>query len=386
VRRLPLSPAGWAAAALSLASAVVGVALGQAAVVGAAATTFAAVLLCLLFRFGHTRVDVRRLLRPGLVEQGSRCTVELLVINRSRRRLRRAVGQDHIGHERRTIDLPALDAGEAGAVTYELVPAARGVLDIGPLVVGRADPLGFTIAGDLHGGVSRLVVHPRVHDIVAFPAGVTRDLDGATSGEAPQGGVAFHSLRAYEWGDDLRLIHWKSSARTGELMVRHNVDVIQPRPLVYVDVRPGVHPSDAAFETALEAATSIVWSSVANGFPCLLRLGNSEHTLGCEGQDVVAAGHLLEALASAAMADGPGLEDGVRLAATGLPVQSVAVVSGARVSADELALLSGQLGRYRGAVVVLAGGDPPLSEMGGCIVVPARTGRTFAEAWNRLVR
>lgn len=386
MRSLPFSVSGWAVLGLAVLAGGAGVASGQSAMVAAGAALGAALVMSLLFQRSRAQVEVRRLLRPALVECGGRCEVELLIANQSRRRLRRGVGQEHGAGSRRVLDLPALSPGEAGTVSYDLTAEQRGLITVGPLVVGRTDPLGLIAARDVQGRVSTLVVHPKVHDIVPFPAGIARDLDGATSGEAPQGGVAFHSLRPYERGDDLRLIHWKSSARTGELMVRHNVDVIQPRPLVYVDTRPESYRAEAHFEIALEAATSILWSCIANGFPCLLRLGSGQPTLACEAGDATAATLLLEALASASTATGAALDVGVRAVAAGAAVQSVAVITGTGVEAVELAALSAQLGRFRGAVLVPAGDGAQLPDLGAWTLVPAQSGIGFADAWNRLIR
>ena len=72
-----------------------------------------------------------------------------------------------------------------------------------------------------------------------LPTGNTRHLEGPSSDTSPQGNITFHRLRDYVVGDDLRLVHWRSSARTGKLVVKHNVDTSQPYTVVLLDQRPG---------------------------------------------------------------------------------------------------------------------------------------------------
>ena len=61
---------------------------------------------------------------------------------------------------------------------------------------------------------------PRVTDLSVFAGGLTNDLDGATSQQLSMSDLAFHALREYVPGDDLRHVHWRSSAKAGELLVR----------------------------------------------------------------------------------------------------------------------------------------------------------------------
>jgi uncharacterized protein (DUF58 family) len=64
-------------------------------------------------------------------------------------------------------------------------------------------------------------------------------------------------LREYEVGDDLRRVHWRATARTGELMIRHDEARWRSRAALLLDVRPSAH-DDASFEVAVEATASVV--------------------------------------------------------------------------------------------------------------------------------
>ncbi len=69
-------------------------------------------------------------------------------------------------------------------------------------------------------------------------------------------GDEFVTLRDYELGDDLRRVHWRSTARTGELMIRQDEARWRSRAAVVLDVQPGAHDA-ASFEVAVEAAASV---------------------------------------------------------------------------------------------------------------------------------
>ena len=174
------------------------------------------------------------------------------------------------GTQVRTI-IPRLRRGERGTRTYRLPTTQRGIFDIGPVEVTRRDPFDLFRKSQRHGQPERIWVYPRVLAFHALPAGQTRHLEGASSDTSPQGNITFHRLREYVQGDDLRLVHWRSSARTGRLVVKHNVDTSQPYSVVLLDQRPSRYTADA-FESAIDVAASVLVASSVNKAPVELRL------------------------------------------------------------------------------------------------------------------
>ncbi|HVU93290.1 MAG TPA: DUF58 domain-containing protein, partial [Jatrophihabitans sp.] len=83
--------------------------------------------------------------------------------------------------------------------------------------------------------------------------------------------ITFHRLREYIPGDDLRLVHWRSSARAGHLLVKHNVDTSQPYTVVLFDLRPSLY-TEESFEQAVDVAASVLTASAVNKAPVELRL------------------------------------------------------------------------------------------------------------------
>ena len=118
-------------------------------------------------------------------------------------------------------------------------------------------------------------MYPRVHPLRAVPAGVARSLDGRVD-RVPHGSITFDSLREYVVGDELRRVHWRTSARVGELMVREHVDTSLPRLVVLLDNRAAAHPGARGgmaetFEAACEAAASVVTAALREELPVTLR-------------------------------------------------------------------------------------------------------------------
>ena len=92
--------------------------------------------------------------------------------------------------------------------------------------------------------------------------------------------------REYRHGDDLRRVHWRSTARTGELMVRREEQVWQSRATILLDTRAIAHRGDgpaSSFEWAVSSAASIALHMARHGYAVRL--------LTETGQAVTAAAH-----------------------------------------------------------------------------------------------
>ncbi|MEX5637180.1 DUF58 domain-containing protein [Parafrankia sp. FMc2] len=230
------------------------------------------------------------------------------------------------------------------------------------------------------------MVQPRPEFVLPPPTGRSRETDGRTSAAAPSGGVAFHSLREYVRGDDLRLVHWPSSARTGTLMIRHNVVPHEPRMVIMLDTSEAPYTDDS-FEEAVRVAASLTVAAFDGGFPVEVRTTAGAHLAAERG--LSARGELLDLFAAARRSEGdPGLPELIRLgladdgAALGIVTGMPAPVVLRAVTAV----------RRRFAMVSLALLTDPADAPGqpglvpeGVFAVRAATSGAFATAWNRAV-
>jgi uncharacterized protein (DUF58 family) len=122
------------------------------------------------------------------------------------------------------------------------------------------------------------VVYPAVEELNGFP--IIRGQDPAMQASRPeharQGGEDFYTLREYQRGDDLRRVHWPSSAKTDKLMIRQLETPWQSRALVLLDVRTSSYESQDAFEKAVSGAATTVTHLVGAGFDADLWAGDAE--------------------------------------------------------------------------------------------------------------
>lgn len=369
--------------ALAVALVVLGLVTGytELAVVGAACALVGAVaFLWLLFR---PQLQAERDLRPNRVVEGSPAQAVLTVTNRSRRRSPQMVVLEHFGDSVVPVTVPSLAKGASHTRPYALPTDRRGVFQVGPMTVSRSDPFQVVQAGQAQRSTETLWVHPITHDVAPFPNGRNRDLEGPTSGEAPQGGIAFHTLRPYVVGDDLRLIHWKSSARTGDLMVRHNVDTFQPRSLILFDVNAVVH-SDEGFEHAVRVVASLLTASIRNKFPVRLRT-TAGLVLGSETGDRL--DRVLDSLAALQPVPDATLASLSRQVAGERGGFSLAVVTG-QATAKDLSAIGPLRGRFQNITIARlgVGGRSSVYELPGAVLINAGTSTEFAQAWNRRIR
>lgn len=176
--------------------------------------------------------------------------------------------------------VPRLERGETRRMSYRVRAHVRGRHRIGPLTVRVNDPFGLaTRAVDLP-GESSLVVLPRVLPLTPV-RGVPASGGGETS-RSPR--VALHGeddvgVREYRIGDDLRRIHWRSTARTGETMVRQDEQPTRRRALVLLDDRQSVHAGTGdggSFEWSVTAVASVVTLLLGERFDVHLSFASNE--------------------------------------------------------------------------------------------------------------
>lgn len=358
----------------------IGVVVGYPTIAAMGTTLVAAVLVALIMVGRPPEMSSTRVVRPDRVTAGEASTTELTITNNGRRTNAAAQGRERVGAGHILVDIPSLEPGESVVIANEILTDRRGIFEVGPLTVRRGDPVGLARRGDVRSDRTRLVVHPEVHDIAPFPAGLRRDLEGLPSGEAAEGGVTFSNLREYVPGDDLRLVHWRSSARVGQLMVRHNVDVHRPRTTVILDVTARLY-DERSFEDAVRIAASIIVSAMSRRFPFTLRTSDGQVI-----DDRSSRLAVMDLLAGVRTSDDEGLSLGAAaVAASNDPAGlSCAVVTG-RAGVDALRSLGPIRSRFDQLTMIRTGSDQrsAVHELAGAVLMNVGTSADFAHAWNR---
>jgi uncharacterized protein (DUF58 family) len=164
--------------------------------------------------------------------------------------------------------LAPLAAGEEARAAYRFPTDRRGRFDIGPLRATLGDPFGLVAASRRVLGTEQVIVYPRVHEIVPPPdvGGLDLDRDHPAVRPRVESSGDFMTLREYAPGDDLRHVHWRSTARRGHLMMRQNETRRRAPVLLMLDVRPAAHDRPS-FERAVEAVASIATALDRAGRP-----------------------------------------------------------------------------------------------------------------------
>jgi uncharacterized protein (DUF58 family) len=370
-----VTPRGWGLLAAAVILLGIGFRFGypDLAVLGAAAgIAMACAAGSALWR---PRLRVERVAHPDRVARGEPARMRLTVRNDSRLRAATLVAADRCGGADIPVPLLRLRPGRNTTVDYPVPTHRRGVVPVGPLRIVRSDPLGLVTLSRTYGDITTVWVHPRIHLLRAVPAGLARSLDGRID-KVPHGTITFDSLREYVVGDELRRVHWRSSAKVGQLMVREQLDTSEPTIVVLLDDRAAAH-SDVrdgtaeSFESACEAAASIVAAAAREDLPVLLHLVSGRTT-----------GPFLAVLTEANPGAGDLTQQLRRLRAQRLG-DTLVFLTGPGGRGD-LGAVSGLRGPYP---VVIAGlfGDrdaAPVSAGDGMIVIEADNGPQFASAWD----
>jgi uncharacterized protein (DUF58 family) len=271
---------GWGLSGGGLAMLLLWYGLGDPELLLAGAFILFAQLFSLLFvRVTRPKIEVSRRLGSAIVHDGDTTTVTLIVRNVAGRSAVHLTVDDDVNRLGvATFEAAKIGKGETTTATYRVTCRPRGVYRVGPTAVRSSDPLGLAELQAVTGPVDRIVVYPAVERLSGFP--IVRGQDPAMQASRPehsrQGGEDFYTLREYQRGDDLRRVHWPSSAKTDELMIRQLETPWQSRALVLLDIRSNVYESPASFERAVSGAATIITHLVGSGFDADLWAGDAE--------------------------------------------------------------------------------------------------------------
>jgi uncharacterized protein (DUF58 family) len=256
-----LTRQGWLVGGGALALLVAGRVLGLLELFALGVITAVLVIGCAaLVHASRLELEVGRVLHPMRVHVGTASRVELSVRNlRSTRtpvlRLRDPVS----GTRGADLLVPPLSTSERTVTAYRLPTDRRGLVRVGPLSVVVGDPFGLVQLSTVGAPEAQLTVLPHVDEIAPMPYTHAHDPQAGVRQLNALGrtGEEFYALRPYVVGDDLRRIHWPSSARTDEILVRQNELPWQGRTTVLLDVRSAAHQGDS-IELAVSAAASVI--------------------------------------------------------------------------------------------------------------------------------
>lgn len=237
-----------------------------------------AVLLAVPWLLLPMRVRAALALRPPRSVAGEQVDIALSAVNDGKLSLWQPLVNLPVGGRDFWLRMPTLTPHVRTSHDLRVDDLSRGVLDVGPAIAVRTDPLGLLRKTVRWCEPVELYVRPRMALLSTLGSGQVRDLEGVPSDRMSMSDLAFHALREYVPGDDLRHVHWRSSARAGELLVRQYHDTRRNHATVVLDPTPGAYRTDEEYELGVSIAASLIMCAAREEYDVSLLSGRERIT------------------------------------------------------------------------------------------------------------
>jgi uncharacterized protein (DUF58 family) len=374
-----LTRTGWLTAILAIVAGIAGrlFAIVELFVIAAVLGSLVMVTLAWV-RMTAVRLRVSRVVTPARVHAGESTRIEVSAKNTGAGRTPVLHLSDPVAGTRGArLHLAPLRGNDTAHAAYRLPTDKRGIVNVGPLQLEIADPFGLARRRAIAAPVQSVTIYPHVDTIRVPSLGGDEDPHGAAirTNKLGQTSEEFFALRQYVLGDDLRRVHWKSTARSQELMVRQDENPWQDRTTIALDVRPGSY-DEAAFERAVSAAASV--ASAAFRQRHVVRVVSSDGFDSGVGAGLSQAEAILAYLAGVPLtkASGPVFDQLTHFGQGGL-----LVVATSEWPVADLAMLAALRARFRRVVLVGTTGIAPVGMPTGMSFVDNRGEVEFPAAW-----
>jgi hypothetical protein len=252
-----VTPLGWIVGCAAIVSLLLAFLLGWAEFAFIGFALAGGMLAACAYLFGRAtyRVDIE--LNPRRVTAGDRAMGRMQVVNTGTRSVLPTRMELPVGEGLAEFVVPRLTPGADDESLFAIPTERRALIVAGPAISVRGDQLGLLRRTTRWTDQVELFVHPKVTRIAATARGLVKDLEGQTTKAITDSDLAFHALRSYEPGDDIRNVHWRSSARTGQLMVRQYQETRRSQLLLLMSADTRFYASDDEFELAVSALASV---------------------------------------------------------------------------------------------------------------------------------
>ncbi|MEA2434513.1 MAG: hypothetical protein QOG54_1970 [Actinomycetota bacterium] len=227
-------------------------------------------------RLGRHDLEITRTVSPERARAGQPVQVTLRFTNRGRGSAPLMLLEDRLpkglaGRGRFTLN--GVEPEGRREVSYQVVAHQRGLYEVGPLSARMVDPFSLAQLGARVAPSTTLMVHPKIEKLtLPQDQGEKRSAQSSALRQLSGGrGEEFYTLREYAQGDDLRKVHWASTAKRGRYMIRQEETPWHTRATVVIDDRRWAHDrfgDSSSFERAVEAAASVLslYQSAGYGF------------------------------------------------------------------------------------------------------------------------
>lgn len=333
------------------------------------------------------RLNCTRSIVPGRVRAGEAAWVLLRLRNGKPVPTSLLLAEDQIPYslgDRQRFVLNGIERGGCRDLRYQVRSDHRGRFTIGPLRVRITDVFGLVELTAGFPNTGALTVTPRVMPLTeAATTGAWSSEGTSRARMAAAAGDDDVIPRPYAQGDELRRVHWRSTARYGELMVRREEQHWQNRAVLLLDTRESSHDGTgpgSSFEYAVSAAASIGVHLARSGISARLVTDAGPLVTGAAFEDL-----LLDTLAVIGPSQNRVLD--LSSATLGELRGSSVILAAGRLSASEAAQLAAAVQGRPGIAVLLAvstwAGQPvPADGPAADPAIAAARGVLLAAGWR----
>lgn len=260
-----ITPVGWLVLLVSATALTLSLVFGWQEFTYLGTLMLAAFIVCSVFLFGRASYGVIIELNPRRVVVGDRAMGRMLITNTGAKSLQPTRMELPVGAGVAEFQLPAMTPKQEVEELFAVPTSKRAVIVAGPAESVRGDQLGLLRRALKWADAVDLFVHPRTVKLAPSAAGLVRDLEGQVSKKITNNDIAFHALRPYVPGDDRRYVHWRTSARIGQLMVRQFEETRRSQVTMIHNSRSDLYASDEEFELAISVTASIAAQIIRDG-------------------------------------------------------------------------------------------------------------------------